>query len=98
MQILFTVNTLVFLAVAMIGMVMHAVKKWADGDINGNLIDWYLVNPRATVRALLTCLGGLAGLVLTGVAVDWHISAQIVAVWGVGYGADTLNNQSVSQS
>ena len=82
-----------FYAIGLVAMGLHAVKKWAKGEIKGKLIDWYWVNPRATVGAVVSCLGGIVTAILSGVLTDISVDAQILAAVGIGYAADTLNNQ-----
>lgn len=74
-------------------MLSHAVKKWAMGEIKGKLIDWYWSHPRATVGAVMACLGGIATAILSGMLNDYTVGAQLMAAWGIGYSADTLNSQ-----
>lgn len=74
-------------------MLSHAVKKWAMGEINGKLVDWYWSHPRATVLALMAYLGGIATAILSGMLTDYTVGSQLMAAWGIGYSADTLNRQ-----
>ena len=82
------------LCIAIISMVGHALKKWSMGEIRGSLIDWYLVNPRRSVGSLLGCITGVATLVLSGGVTDLSAGAEIVALAGVGFAADTFNTQN----
>lgn len=93
---LFTSTAFVFYTIGILSMLMHGVKKWTMGEVRGNLIDWYWSHPRASLGAVMACLGGIATLILSGVLTDYTISAQLVAAWGVGYGSDTLNSQGKS--
>ena len=79
-------------------MLTHGVKKWVAGEIRGNLIDWYKVHPKMAVGAVLTCLGGVATAILTGVLTNYSDGAQILAVWGIGYASDTINSQGKEES
>ncbi len=91
---LFSFTAFVFYGVALFGLVMHAVVRWSNGEIEGNLADWFLVNKKATVKACLAALGATAGLILAGTVADFNIPADILAVWGVSYFMDSkLNNQ-----
>lgn len=90
---LFTVNSAVFFVIGFLSMLSHAVKKWTMGEIRGSVIDWYWMNPRATVGAVLACVGGIATAILSGALVDYTVGAQLIAAWGIGYSADTINNQ-----
>jgi len=95
MQILFTESSMIFILIGIFSMLTHGVKKWTQGEIRGNLIDWYVVHPRASIGALMACLGGVVTLILTGVVSDYSIGSHVMAVWGVGFAADTMNNQNV---
>lgn len=93
MQLLTTTSAIFFL-VGLLSMVSHAIKKWTMGEIRGNLFDWYRTHPRASVGALMACIGGIGGAILSGALDDYTVGAQLLAAWGIGYGADTLNSQS----
>lgn len=90
---LFTSTSFVFYLIGVLSMILHAVKKWTQGEIRGNLIDWYWMNSRASMGALLTCVGGIAAAILSGALTDWTVGAQILAASGIGFAADTVNNQ-----
>ena len=91
---LFTSTSFVFYTIGILSMIVHGVKKWTQGEIRGNLIDWYWVHPRATVGAILACLGGIGTAILSGALNDFTVGAQILAASGIGYAADTLNKQT----
>lgn len=93
MQALFTQAGMMFFLIGFASMLSHAVKKWIAGEIQGNLIDWYIVHPRMTVGAIMACGSGIATAILTGHLTDYGQGAQIIAAWGIGYAADTINNQ-----
>lgn len=93
MQALFTQSAIIFFAIGMISMLMHGVKKWIAGEIIGGLIDWYVLHPKMTVAAVMACIGGIATAILSGALTDFNQGAQIVAAWGIGYAADTINSQ-----
>ena len=90
---LFSLNALVFFAIGLLSMILHCLKKWVAGEIRGKLVDWYWSHPRMTVGAVLTCFGGIATAILSGALDDYSVGAQILAAWGIGYAADTVNNQ-----
>lgn len=93
MNTLLTIHSLMFFALGIVSMVMHGVKKWTAGEIDGNIIDWYIDNPRATVGAILACLSSISAAIFSGVLIDPDTPAQLVAAWGIGYASDTINNQ-----
>ncbi len=91
---LFSFNAFVFYGIALFGLLMHAVVRWSNGEIEGRLADWFLVNKKATVKASLAAVGATAGLILAGTVADFNVPADILAVWGVSYFMDSkLNNQ-----
>lgn len=57
---------IIFCVSATIGQVMHAVKKWADGEVASPLA-WITSGLRRTVGALMGNLGGMIVLIQTGV-------------------------------
>ncbi len=89
-----TMTSLIFLLIALASMLTHGIKKWVSGEIEGNLIDWYVVHPKASVSAVLACVGGVLVAILTGALVAPIDGTSILAAWGLGYGADTLNSQT----
>ena len=90
---LFTATSAAFFAIGLLSMISHSLKKWTMGEIRGNLLDWYVTHPRASVAALMACVGGMASAILAGALDDYTVGAQLLAAWGIGYGADTLNSQ-----
>lgn len=90
---LFTVNALVFFVIGLVSMWTHAIKKWAMGEIKGKPLSWYWTHPKATVLAFMTMIGGIATAILTGTITDYAVGAHVLAAWGIGYGADTVNHQ-----
>ena len=92
---LFNNTSLVFFLIGLLSMVSHAIKKWTQGEIIGNIIDWYVMKPRATLGAVLACMGGIGTAILSGALNDYTIGAQLLAAWGIGYAADTVNSQGV---
>lgn len=90
---LFTSTAFMFYTIGILSMLIHALKKWTQGEIKGNLIDWYWMNPRSTLGAVLACLGGIATAILSGALTDFTVGAQILATVGIGYASDTVNSQ-----
>ncbi len=50
-----------FIAAAFAGQVLHALKKWGDGE------EWVLSNPRRTVGAVVGNMVGMVVFIQTGV-------------------------------
>ncbi len=91
---LFSVSAFVFYGVALFGLLMHGLVRWSNGEIEGRLADWFLVNKKATVKSCVAAIGSTAGLILAGTVTDFNVPADVLAVWGVSYFMDSkLNNQ-----
>ncbi len=91
---LFSLSSFVFYGIAVFGLLMHAVVRWSNNEIEGSVADWFLVNKKATVHSLLAAIGATAGLILAGSIADYNTAADVLAVWGVSYFMDSkLNNQ-----
>ena len=94
MDKLITMNAFYFYAIAIIGLLSHAVIRWTNNELEGSISDWFLVNRKASVNAFLLAMGGTIALILTGGITDPNDSANILAVWGVSYFMDSkFNNQ-----
>lgn len=57
---------LIFCCSAGVGQIMHALKKWADGDVDSPFA-WLTSGLRRTVGAMIGNLGGMIVFVQTGV-------------------------------
>lgn len=97
MKDLLSQTAFVFYGIGVGAMLIHALKKWLDGEVKGKLIDWYIKSPKRTAGAILACLGSIVGLILGGIINDYNVGSQIVAVAGAGFAADTLNGQGKQQ-
>ena len=60
------VATLFFCIAASVGQILHAIKKWSDGEVNSP-VEWLTVNLRHTVGAVIGNLGGMLVFIQTGV-------------------------------
>ena len=92
-MVLLTSTSFTFLGIGVFSMFIHATKKWLMDEVSGKLSDWYLVNPKSTVLAFMTCGGGIATAILSGALTDYNVGAQILAAAGIGYASDTVNTQ-----
>lgn len=90
---LFTEASAVFFLLGLVSMFSHALKKWAQGEVRGKLLDWYRSHPRDTALAVMAMIGGMASAILSGALTDYTVGAQVLAAWGIGYAADTVNSQ-----
>jgi len=57
---------IIFCASASIGQVMHAIKKWGDGEVD-SLTGWLTNNVRRSVGAAIGNMGGMLVFIQTGV-------------------------------
>ena len=83
---------LIFCAAALFGQVLHAIKKWGDGE------DWVLSNLRRTVGAVIGNMVGMVVFIQTGVLAP--IMAQpnglfAIVLFGIynGFSADSALNK-----
>ena len=81
-----------FYAISLLAVFSHALVKWTRGEIHGNMIDWFIMNPKATVGTALAALGGTIGALASFDTIDINSGAQIMAIWGIGYIADSSFN------
>jgi hypothetical protein len=97
MKDLFTQSAFTFYFIGIAAMALHAVKKWADGEVDGWVGNWYMKDRRRTVAALLTCGGAIASAILGGVLVDPADTVQVLACAGLGFASDSLNKVTTIQ-
>lgn len=57
---------IIFIIAAGAGQVLHAVKKWAEGEVDC-VLDWYRKNARRTVGAVIGNGAGMLIFIQTGV-------------------------------
>lgn len=93
MMQLFTTTAAMFFLVGLLSMFTHTLKKWAMGEIRGRLADWYWSQPRATVLSLMAMVGGIATAILSGALTNYMDGTHVLAAWGIGYAADSVNIQ-----
>ena len=81
------INALIFAVAALSGQLLHAVKKWSDGEA------WLLANPRRTIGACIGNLTAIAGFITSG-TIDGMKLAQLIFL-GVfmGLSADSVLNK-----
>lgn len=82
------VNALIFTGAALLGQLLHAVKKWAEGDA------WLLVNIRRTVAALIANVTAIVGFIMTG-ALNGIPDVYTVILLGLtmGFSTDSTINK-----
>ena len=83
----------VFCAAAIAGQVLHALKKWSEGE------QWLLGNLRRTVGAVIGNLTAMAGFISTGTLTDIPALGTVIAL-GVfmGLSADSLLNKGAGRA
>ena len=87
--------SLLFCLANLLGMLAHYVKKWARGQYRGNL--WaYLIadNPRASLAAIITCLGSAAGVIATGTLHGMSVATALWLGLLTGYTVDSAVNKT----
>lgn len=85
-------NAVLFCGAALLGQLLHAIKKWAEG------YDWITSNPRQTVAAVIGNMTGMAGFISTG-ALDEITKIGTLIFLGVfmGLSADSVLNKGSRQ-
>ena len=85
---------LAFSVIAMFGIVAHVVHRWSDGKIETSVYDWFMCNPKSTVRMMMAVAGSLVLLVANDAANNHNDIMQVIAVFGLGYvGNSTMNKE-----
>ena len=81
-------NAIAFASAAIGGQVLHALKKWGEGE------EWVLVNVRRTVGAVVANVVAIAGFISTG-ALDEITKIATVLALGLfmGFSADSAINK-----
>lgn len=97
MMQLFTTTAAMFFLIGLLSMFTHTLKKWAHGEIRGRLGDWYVSRPRATALSIMAMVGGIATAILSGALTDYMDGSHVLAAWGIGYAADSVNNQGLDK-
>ena len=88
-----TVNAIIFCLAAALGQVLHAVKKWADGEV-GNPLDWLTQSVRHSVSAMIGNMGGMIAFVATGVLDPMTPGALVIFGLMNGFTADSALNKA----
>ncbi len=95
MNALFSLQAMGFFGIALAGVLVHAVVKWAKGEISVSLFSYFFQsNQRASVLMLLATIGGVATALLTGTLHGLNDGASVLAMWGVGFAADNALNKA----
>lgn len=88
----------IFVAVGLVGMFGHYVKKWLKREINGSLIN-YLVrdHPRETALAMLVFLGAAGSVYLSGQLAGMPMGPLLMTAFTTGYTCDSALNKGAAQ-
>lgn len=88
-----TINAIIFCFAAGLGQALHAIKKWADGEVE-NPLDWLTVSARHSISALIGNMGGMIALVATGVLDPMTPGGLIIFGLMNGFTADSALNKA----
>lgn len=88
-----TINAIIFCLAAALGQVLHAVKKWADGEVD-NPLEWVTQSARHSVSAMIGNLGGMIAFVATGVLDPMTPGALVIFGLMNGFTADSALNKA----
>jgi hypothetical protein len=91
MDKLLTLNAVYFLLLGLFGVFMHAERAWEDGRIE-KLFDWFIINPKATVKATTTSFGLIIAAIASGNLISVTDPVQVVAAFMLTYGCDSYFN------
>lgn len=86
---------LYYLGAGVVGIVAHYVKKWAAGEIEGDLFCYlFLDYPKKTILTLMMFLASAAGLLALGsISVNTDHLMLIGAGFGIGWACDSGVNK-----
>lgn len=83
-----------FFGLGMAGMLAHYVKKWARGEIVGNLDDYLFRDHRAaTLMAVMSLFGTGASLWLSGQFANLQPGAFVLLAFSTGWACDSAINK-----
>jgi len=88
-----TINAIIFCLAAAVGQVLHAIKKWADGEVESPL-DWITQRARSTISAVIGNMGGMIAFVATGVLDPMTPGSLIIFGLMNGFTADSALNKA----
>jgi hypothetical protein len=98
MNLILSWNAFGFYGLALGGIVMHAVVKWARGELPVSVFSYFFqTNTKASALMAMTALGGTASVLLSGTISNLHDGAHVLAAWGIGYAADSALNTGSSK-
>lgn len=83
---------LVFLALALLGVVFHALKKWAKSETK-SFSGWFTDNPKNTIMAFLSLVGATATITFNHQLDNLSFTQLALMAFPVGYSIDSLVNK-----
>lgn len=88
-----SIDNLVFIIIACIGMIGHAVKKYLAGQLSGSIFQYlFTKNPKRSAMAVMTTLGACFALIL-GDQLPTQAGAFIMLAFTTGFTADSSVNK-----
>lgn len=91
-----TIDNGLFIGIAFLGMLGHAIKKYLTGQLTGSVIDYFFYhNKKRTSLALLTTLGATLSLIL-GEQIPIQAGSFVVLAFTTGFTADSTINSDIT--
>jgi hypothetical protein len=79
-----------FYGIALLGIVAHAVKKWAMREIHYSVYDYlFTVDRRGSLITVATVLGSVIGAVGSGSIASLHTFADVSTAFLIGFAFDS---------
>jgi len=90
MRELFTLYALAFYGLALAGIIVHAIKKWAMKEIDYSVYAYlFTVDPRGTLATVMAAMGTVIAAIGSGQLTDPHIFGNVAIAFLAGYGLDS---------
>jgi len=90
MDKIITLNAFILYGIAILGIVSHAVKKWAMREIDYSVYAYFFtVDPRSTLVTVGTVLGTVIAAIGSGQIASPHIFADASVAFLAGYSFDS---------
>lgn len=90
MDKLITSTAFAFYGIALLGILVHAVKKWAMHEIPYSVYAYlFTVDPRGTLVTVGTALGAVISAVGSGQISSLHTFADVSVAFLAGYACDS---------
>lgn len=90
MDKIITSTAFAFYGIALVGILVHAVKKWAMHEIPYSVYAYlFTVDPRGTLVTVGTALSAVISAVGTGAITDLHSFSSVSTAFLAGYACDS---------